>query len=354
MKKLLMVRLQFWTVILFLTISTNLFSQLSGTYTLGSASSDYPTFSDAVTDIKTQGLQDDVEFLVEPGTYNNVTISNIENPNAFSIKFSYDGSIGDSALIKGTLKVHNSPYIEFNNFTIIPASLQTYSCVDVDESTYFTLSNCKILNPDNNDFDDDEGLIKMSFPWEGPYFLATISYCEIFSQENTIVLFGKKGSFWFYNNTFTGHISDRYSYIKKHYNNNIFNLTDNDFAIANQGFVGNTFYYNDIFTLGIQGELLNNTFYTSVSISSGDVIENTFNQNVYMGYCNNADVTNNIFKSSFETTYSHGIKIRGNIFHDNVHLNNDNTSFGNNLVFDSVVFSHGPGQLITISRPVHY
>ncbi len=160
------------------------------------------------------------------------------------------------------------------------------------------------------------------------------------------MLFGKKGSFWFNENTITGYISDRYSYIKKHYNNNVFNLTNNDFAIASQYFHGNTFYYDDIFTLGIQGELLNNTFYTSVSISSGDVIANTFYENVQMGYCNNADVTNNIFKSSLNTTYSHGIRIRNNIFYDNVHFNNDNTSFGNNLVFDSVVFSHGPGQLI--------
>jgi len=346
MKKSLVIQLQIWLTISFLAISTSAFSQLSGTYTLGDPDSDYLTFSDAVNDIKTQGLQGDVEFLVKPGTYNNISINDIENPNAFNIRFAYNQTIGDSAQIIGRLEFFNTSNVEFSNFFITPALGQHNSCVEINMSSFITFSECKIINIQNVEFDNYEALIKLSFPWEGPYYAVNINNCEINSIQNTILYSGKKGSVWFVDNSITGIIKDRYGYVKKHYNNNLFYLTDSDFAITSQYFHGNIFYSEYISYLTIQGELINNVFYTSVNMATDDALNNIFHGSASVIYCNNANITKNVFKGNFNSLYSHGIRIRNNVFYDNVNLNNDNTSFGNNLVFGSVEFSHGPGQLI--------
>lgn len=322
------------------------FSQLSGTYTLGNASSDYATFYDAINDIKSQGLAGDVEFLVKPGSYHNVSLNSVENPDAFKISFAYDQTTNDSALLIGKIKVINSPYVSFNGFSIYPTLGQYLSVVSVDNSTYFSLENCKILNIYNNEFDDDEGLISINFPWDEPYFVANITNCIINSEMNAFFFNGKKGSMWIRNNIITGYVNDRFGHIKKHYHDNIIYCANYDFVNTGQTFYNNTFYLESIFNLKIQGDLFDNVFFTNVEIAAGNVIRNVFYGDAEMKWCNNASVTANIVYGKFRTIYSHGIKIRGNVFYDNVDFTNDNTWFGSNLLFDTVSFSHGPGQMI--------
>ncbi len=353
------------TVVLHMVLVEFGFSQLSGTYTLGNASSDYATFYDAINDIKSQGLAGDVEFLVKPGSYHNISLNSVENPDGFKISFAYDQTTNDSALLIGKLKVINSPYVSFNGFSIYPTQGQYLSVVSVDNSTYFSLENCKILNIYNNEFDDDEGLISINFPWDGPYFVANITNCTINSEENAFFFNGKKGSVWIRNNIITGNVNDRYGYVKKHYHDNIFYCIDYDFTNGGQTFYNNTFYLESNLNLNIQGDLFGNTFFTNVKITSTNVMQNIFYEDaemlrcdnasvtanvIYkdakMLWCNNASVTANIIYGKFRTTYSHGIKIRGNVFYDNVNFTNDNTWFGSNLLFDTVSFSHGPGQMI--------
>ena len=334
-----------FTLMVLLFVKTT-FAQLSGTYTLGGGSSDYPTFADAINDIKDQGLSGDVEFLVKPGAYHFVSIVNIENDSNFNIRFAYDQSENDSAVINGQLKVVNSDYISFEGFSIYPEMNQDFSCVMVDESNSFSLENCKILNIYNNEFDDDEGLISFDFPWEGLYYRVYITNCMISSADETIVFNGKMGRVYIRESIITGYIHDRYGYIKKNYYDNIFYCTDRDYQSTGQLFVNNTFYFESIFHLQAKGEFIQNTFFTDVEISSGKVIGNTFYDYVEMKWCNNASVTGNVFYSNFRTIFSNGIMIRNNIFYDSISFNNDNTCFANNIVFDTVSFSHGPGQRI--------
>ncbi len=332
--------------LIILSLSGELCAQLSGNYTIGAEGSDYTTFTNAIGDIKNQGLAGDITFYVKPGNYYNVNVQNIENDSAYNIVFNYDGTPNDSATIIGYLKVINSAYVTFRGFSIFPAEGQETSCITASMSTYFTLDSCNVFNMYGNEFDYDEGLVVLDFPWDGPYYVANISSCKISSLDETIVIDGKKGSIWIKNNIITGFVSNTFNGGSKHWINNTFHLTDWDFDFTGQEFIGNTFYFNSIFQLKIRGNFIDNEFFTDVDLAASTVNGNIFHDEIDMKWCNNASVTGNIFKSNFKSIFSHGIKIRSNIFFENASFNNDNTTFGNNIIYDTVEFTHGPGQLI--------
>ncbi|MCF6341281.1 MAG: hypothetical protein L3J31_00560, partial [Bacteroidales bacterium] len=211
-----------------------LHAQMSGSYTLGGALSDYESFTDAVNDLRVQGLAADVEFRVRPDTYHNVRVDNIPNDSNYHILFVYDGTPGDSAVISGQLKVINTRQVTFKRFTILPRENQRTSCVTSELSNYFTLDSCRVLNLYNCDFDYDEGLIKLNFPWEGAYMVTYIRNCEIRSAERTFYYGGSKGSVWIEGNTITGTIVNGGNQgslfaFKFHYYDNIFYCTSDNF-----------------------------------------------------------------------------------------------------------------------------
>ncbi len=339
--------LPFFLLTLILFTGNKCYSQLSGTYTLGDTTSDFSTFSDALNAIASEGLSGNVTFEVKPGVYYSVFINNLQNDSAYSVKFVYDGTPNDSAVITGQLHIHNSPYVTFKGFNIYPLENQTYSAVFIDVTPYFKLDSCKIVNIYNNQFSYDEGLINVDYNWDGQYIVDSIINCTIISQQKTIYTNGKKGVLIIKNSNITGPIKDAFGYIHKRYYNNTFYCTEDDYVNASQGFYNNTFYSAGASGVNIQATLKDNVFnHLWVNISSGTVTNNIFHGSAQINYCNNAKVTGNIFYGSFKSIYSHGIKILNNLFYENVSCNNDNTWFGNNLVYDTVYFSHGPGQMI--------
>ena len=338
-------------IFVFLISLSPLHAQLNGTYTIGDSVSDYLDFTDAVNDLKNEGFSGDVQFLVKPGDYYYVSIVDLDNPNSYQISFTYDGTVYDSAVIHRQLRVTETPDVLFDGFSIFPQEDQDVSCVWIDKSNNFALNNCNIINIYDVDFDYSEGLIKIIFPNEGSYFIAEINNCNITEDETTFRLGGNKCSFWIRNCVINGIIphkkdNDAKLGMKFHYYDNIFYASDRDFRQTGQSFHGNTFYFESIFDLDLQGNLYNNIFHCNVDIASSDIIGNTFYKDVEMKWMNNADFSNNIVFGELRSIYSHGIKIRSNYLFGTCRLNNDNTKFGNNFVFDTVDFSHGPGQLI--------
>jgi len=338
-------------IFVFLISLSPLHAQLNGTYTIGDSVSDYLDFTDAVNDLKNEGFSGDVQFLVKPGDYYYVSIVDLDNPNSYQISFTYDGTVYDSAVIHRQLRVTETPDVLFDGFSIFPQEDQDVSCVWIDKSNNFALNNCNIINIYDVDFDYSEGLIKIIFPNEGSYFIAEINNCNITEDETTFRLGGNKCSFWIRNCVINGIIphkkdNDAKLGMKFHYFDNIFYASDRDFRQTGQSFHGNTFYFESIFDLDLQGNLYNNIFHCNVDIASSDIIGNTFHKDVEMKWMNNADFSNNTVYGELRSTFSHGIKIRSNYLYGNCRINNDNTKFGNNFVFDTIMFSHGPGQLI--------
>lgn len=332
---------------LFLFLSKSVFPQLSGTYTLGNDTSDFPTFQDAVSAMEIQGLAGDVTFEVSPGIYHSVNIDEIQNDSSYSVKFVYNGTTDDSAVITGQLYIRNSNYITFKGFNIYPDEQQDYAAIYIITSKYCVIDSCKIINLHNNQFDYFEGLIHLKYEWDGPYIVDSIKNSVIKSTHKAFAIDGKKGVFIVMNSEITGSTCNVSAYVHKRYYNNRFYCTEDKFSTTSQGFYNNTFYGDSVSSINIKAALENNVFKgLSLNISSGTVTNNVFYKSVSMAYCGNAKVTGNIFLRSFRTIYSHGIKIRNNVFYENVSFDNDNTWFGNNLVYDTVQFLHGPGQMI--------
>lgn len=336
-------------LLIYFLITHTITAQLSGDYSIGDSQSDYENFSYAIADMQNQGIEGDVQFYVKPGIYNNVSIIDISNPQNFLIQFNYDGTVNDSAQIVGQLKIANTSNVCFNNFTIYPAEYQDYSCVFMSLSTDFKLNNCRILNYYNINFDDDEALIKLSFPYSGAYFSSNIDSCLIISDE-TFYVTGSQGSEWFRNNIIRGTLTSKTKEAKighkRHFYNNIFYCSDDNFRNTGQDFHECTFYFESIFDLRLQGNVYNCIFHCTLDLSATDIIGNIFYDYVDMKWLNNSNFYNNIAYGEVRSTFSHGIKMLNNIFHKKCSNNNDNTKFGNNIVYDTLSFSHGPGQQI--------
>lgn len=90
---------KFLLLILLLLNFSYTYSQLSGTKIIGSAPSDYLTFTSAVSALNSQGINGDVEFLVKPGVYNEkISINQINGagPNA---GITFKSQTGDSTSV---------------------------------------------------------------------------------------------------------------------------------------------------------------------------------------------------------------------------------------------------------------
>lgn len=333
-------------IIWFVLLSNNAQSQLSGIYTIGGAASDFEDFDDAIYALKYEGVGGDVQFLVEPGEYFNVSIVDVENDENYEIQFNFNGSVNDTATIIGHLHVVNTINVSFKGFSIYPAINQVLSCVYIDESGNFLLENCHVLNLFNNNFDYDEALIKLEFPWSGAMLKAEIINCTINSENETMLYKGKQGEVYLKYNDFTGVIKDQFGYVEAYNINNIFHFTDYLFNSSWQTYIRNTIYYDGIYMLDIQGNMFYNIFHCDVDISSGSIRKNVFYGKIVMKWMVSGFFYGNTVFGEYISSFSHGINIISNTFFDNCILNNDNTKFGNNLVFDTVVFSHGPNQKV--------
>lgn len=109
-------------------VFSDLFSGLSGTYTIGGANPDFPNFSTAVNALQKGGLCGNTTLLVRDGTYNEqIQISALKGSSAQN-RLTFLGESGDSSAA-----VLSAPASENNAFT-----LRTQNC------RFFTFKSLKI------------------------------------------------------------------------------------------------------------------------------------------------------------------------------------------------------------------
>jgi hypothetical protein len=139
--------------IIVLATSLNVYSQLSGTYTIG-ASGDYGTFNEAVDALSIQGVSAAVTFNVEPGVYNeqvvipeiptaslsnNITFQSTTNDST-DVELTYASTNGDSAYV---IKFDTTQYITFRYITISSGSpVYAHSMVVLCNSPDIQFYNC--------------------------------------------------------------------------------------------------------------------------------------------------------------------------------------------------------------------
>lgn len=96
------------------------FAQISGTYTLGTPTSDYPDFQSALNDLYTQGINGATTFEIQPGVYNE-TVS-IDQPVNYVGGFAtiqFRSSTGNAAdvVLKPSTSAYNVVFLKQNGIT---------------------------------------------------------------------------------------------------------------------------------------------------------------------------------------------------------------------------------------------
>ena len=330
-----------------LLITAPVFSQLSGTYTLGDENSDFATFSDAVNSIKQQGLNGDIEFLVKPGVYNNVNVINIENPTEFIINFSYDGTENDSALIIKRLKVSNSDFVSFIGFSLYTEENQDNSLVIIEGSDYSKLENCKVFDLYDIYYGSTEGLVYIRPVTSGQIFAHAdifIINCTFYSpEENTIIIVGYKGAVHFENCIIHGHVEGSCNTV---YKNCLFYLNDIWVELSAKHFENNKFY-SDLGHHKFRGSFTNNEFFMWCTIQVDDYLKsNTFYYDFDLNkWSDNAEIIQNTFYGEFVSGSNGGLKITQNIFYDWIYFPGAQSIFASNIIYDTMRIAHGINQI---------
>lgn len=111
----------------------------SGTYTVGTTTSDYATFADAIKAME-RGVDGPVVFNVENGTYsNNITIPHIKGTSSVN-----------TILFKSTSGSNTDVVIENNNFNSPGGSGKYYGLLTVDGADYITFDGFSIKSTDTD------------------------------------------------------------------------------------------------------------------------------------------------------------------------------------------------------------
>ncbi len=135
------------------TLSQQFSACLSGVYTLGDSTSDFPTFADALNALNTGGVCGDVTFNIASGTYNTqIALQPVigAGPNA---RITFQSASGDSndviiqstpaaANTNYTLIFYGGSYYTVKNVTIKANGSYAHTVVYYNNASYNTVENC--------------------------------------------------------------------------------------------------------------------------------------------------------------------------------------------------------------------
>ncbi|PLX31762.1 MAG: hypothetical protein C0600_04790, partial [Ignavibacteria bacterium] len=131
---------------------------ISGTFTIGGASPDYATFSDAVSDLNSYGVCGPVVFNVRSGTYNeqisldaiagasaiNTITFQSESGNRADVNVTYGASgTGDNWV----MKFGDAEFVTFRNMTMTSTNASYCRVVEMGTSTDCTVESCELIAP---------------------------------------------------------------------------------------------------------------------------------------------------------------------------------------------------------------
>ncbi|PLX31411.1 MAG: hypothetical protein C0600_05800, partial [Ignavibacteria bacterium] len=140
------------------TLTATLQPSLSGTFTIGGASPDYATFSDAVADLNAYGICGPVVFNVRSGTYNervdiqgiigasaiNTVTFQSESGNRADVNITHGASgTGDN----GVLSLGSASFVTFQNMTMTSTNASYCQVVNMGGSTDCTIESCDLIAP---------------------------------------------------------------------------------------------------------------------------------------------------------------------------------------------------------------
>jgi hypothetical protein len=140
------------------TLSANLKAAMSGTFTVGGASPDFPTLSAAVSDMVVNGICGPVVLNVRNGTYNeNLDLQAIPGASATNT-ITIQSESGDKSLVNvshgatGTgnnyvVRFGGAKFVTIRNMTFTATSASFGKVLDFGASTDILVENCELVSP---------------------------------------------------------------------------------------------------------------------------------------------------------------------------------------------------------------
>jgi hypothetical protein len=163
------------------------YGQLSGYYTIGGTFSNYSTIGEAMQDLYTQGISDDVVFQLNPGNYSGWSFDAIPGAsatNTFEIRsVSLDSS---DVIINGAVSFYECAFITLRALTISNDYGKAINCI---RSKAIFVKNCDISSAYHGV--DDEAAVNIEQKYEtlGDITSITFSHCIITSP--TLCIYNK-------------------------------------------------------------------------------------------------------------------------------------------------------------------
>lgn len=337
------------TTVLFVFCIITAKAQLNGTYTIGGSSSNYSTFSSAVSALNSQGISGNVTFNVASGTYTeNITINNFTGNATHNVVF--QGAAGDSSLVtlqfaSGTttsnnflIKFNHAKNITFKDMTLARTGSNDYSMVIslTNSSSDIDFTSLIIKNNSTNISGDYAGLVVGMNTNSSALNNFSFTKCKFLNGSYGVFLQGVSSGILsqnleIKNNIFDGQyramvyaayqMSPQINYNLMTTNSTYYNFHAIDFLYANKGpeIIGNKMNLNKGYGLyftnsqgccSLTGMIFNNFISMSGSGATGVFFSNSGTFHIYFN-------SFNIFGSS-----SFGFKITGSTANHNRFANN--------------------------------
>lgn len=197
-------------------------AQLSGFYTAGSPTDDFPTIQNAIDAISIYGLDGSVTIQISSGTYNSIVLSNISPPPSEKLIFtSATQNAVDVILDKASLI--NCERIEFHDLSFIKQdSTATNSVVDIRGCKYAKLIRCNIKDTYKYTNVWQHSALYVDHGWSSGANSVYVDHCFITSKElalpidpsrSTVFLKNENGTTFFYDDSIVGSIQSQFNTI---------------------------------------------------------------------------------------------------------------------------------------------
>ncbi len=138
---------------------------LSGVYSIGGATPDYLTFTEAANDLASCGISAPVVFNVAPGVYNEgITIPVVIGSDATNTITFDGGSAATTSIVNSTnnatIALFGTDYITFTNLTVQNTlTTDAWGFYLADTADFVTISNCNILMDESTLLVDVAGIM---------------------------------------------------------------------------------------------------------------------------------------------------------------------------------------------------
>lgn len=297
--------------------SGDLYVGLAGDYFVGGANSDFNNFTEVASALNTNGIADDVNFIVRPGIYNEQVIftdipgNTADRPITFYSETADSSSVTINNNTAGTVTFDGVKYMTFQNIGF--ANTSGRNVIFSDTTSNITFEHClfqgRVINSTSSTYAN--------------LYLGSATINDLVLRNNTI----KNGSSAIY---FDANFSHSTGLV----------IEENDIS---------DFYYRAMYISEFDASLIRNNTISSYSIYgskygiycnsndgayeiSGNKIElNSANSGIYLGSCGNGAFTGSIFNNFVQaggTSTTYGIRSVSNQYQNYYHNSVNVTSTG--------------------------